>query len=200
MMKNFLPVLVLALSLLISSPILAEGERTVKLPPPDLSGGRPLMAVLNDRRSDRDWKMEEALSQQQVADILWAAVGVNRADKDNRRTAPTAKNRQDVEVYALTADGAFLYDALKHELRLVAEGDQRALLDAPLGLAFVTSVDNKWAGANAGFSSQNVYLYAASEGLNTVVRGTFDQKALTELLKLPGDKTVMLVQPVGLRP
>lgn len=199
-MKKYLPVLALSLSLLITFPLLAQGERIIKLPPPDLSGGRPLMAVLKDRRSDRDWKLEEALSQQQVAEILWAAVGVNRAGQDNRRTAPTAKNSQDAEVYALTAEGAFLYDALKHELRLVAEGDQRALLDAPLGLVFVTSLGNKWAGANVGFSSQNVYLYAASEGLNTVVRGTFDQKALTDLLKLPGDKTVMLVQPVGLRP
>lgn len=199
MMNRLLPALALALSLMISSPVLAQGEGVVKLPAPNLEAGRPLMAVLNERRSDRDFK-PEALSEQQLAEILWAAVGVNRPGNDPHRTAPTAKNRQDVDVYALTAKGAFLYDALKHELRLVAEGDQTALLGAPLGLAFVTPVDNKWAGANAGFSSQNVYLYAASEGLNTVVKGTFDQKALADLLKLPADKTVMLVQPVGLRP
>lgn len=198
-MNKFLPVLALALSLLISSPVLAAGEEAVKLPAPNLTGGRPLMAVLNDRRSDRDFK-PEALSEQQMADILWAAVGVNRPGDDPHRTAPTAKNRQDVEVYALTAKGAFLYDALKHELKPVAAGDQTAILGAPLGLAFVTPVDSKWAGANVGFSSQNVYLYAASEGLNTVVKGTFDEKALKELLKLPEGKMVVLVQPVGLRP
>jgi Nitroreductase len=199
MMKNLWPVLALALSLLVSSPALAEGEQTLKLPAPNREGGRPLMAVLSDRRSDREFK-PEALSEQQIADILWAAVGVNRADGENHRTAPTARNRQDVEVYALTAKGAYLYDAIKHELRLVAEGDQSAVLGAPLGLAFVTPAGGKWAEANVGFSSQNVYLYAASEGLNTVVKGTFDQKALADLLKLPADKTVLLVQPVGLRP
>lgn len=199
MMIKLLPVLALGLSLLISSPVLAEGERTIKLPPPNLGGGRPLMAVLSDRRSDRDFK-PEALSEQQLAEVLWAAVGVNRDDGENHRTAPTAKNRQDVEVYALTAQGAYLYDAIKHELQLVAGGDQTALLGAPLGLAFVAPAGGKWAEANVGFSSQNVYLYAASEGLNTVVKGTFDQIGLTGLLKLPADKTVVLVQPVGPRP
>lgn len=199
MMKKFLPVWALALSFLISSPAPAAGEQTIKLPPPNLEGGRPLMAVLSDRRSNRDFK-PEALSQQQLAEILWAAVGVNRADGENRRTSPTAKNRQDVEVYALTAQGAYLYDAIKHELQLVAEGDQSALLGAPLGLAFVAPAGGKWAEANVAFCSQNVYLYAASEALNTVVKGTFDQKALSDLLKLPADKTVLLVQPVGLRP
>lgn len=198
-MKILWPVLALTISLLVSSPLLAEGEKVVKLPAPNLAGGRPLMAVLSDRRSDRDFK-PEALSEQQVADILWAAVGVNRDDGQNHRTAPTAKNRQDVAVYALTAKGAYIYEAIKHELQLVADGDQTTLLGAPLGLVFVTPTDGKWAEANVGFSSQNVYLYAASEGLNTVVKGAFDQKALADLLKLPKGRGVMLVQPVGLRP
>lgn len=199
-MKKLLSVWALVFSILLAAPAVAgEKPETVKLPAPDLKAGRPLMATLNDRRSDRVFGAEP-LSSQQVADILWASVGVNRAENENRRTAPTAKNLQDLDVYALTADGAFYYDALKHELRLVAEGDQTAVLGAPLGLVYVGPAENRFTGSNAGFSAQNVYLYAASEGLNTVVRGTFDHKALADLLKIADYQSVILVQPVGTRP
>lgn len=199
-MKKLPPVLTLVFLFLMAAPAIAGAERAaLKLPAPDLKGGRPLMAVLNDRRSDRVFGSEH-LSDQQLADILWAAVGVNRVENGSRRTAPTARNLQDVTVYALTADGAFYYDALKHELRLVAEGDQTSILGAPLGLVYVCPADNKFAGANVGFSSQNVYLYAASEGLNTVVKGTFNHETLAGLLALPDDLGVVLVQLVGPRP
>lgn len=197
-MKKLLPILALALILAAPSALSAE-DRVVKLPPPNLEGGRPLMAVLNDRRSDRSFGPDE-LTEQQVADILWAAMGVNRPGDGYRRTAPTARNRQDVDVYALTANGAYLYDAVKHELKPVAAGDQTMFMGAPLGLVFVTPAGERFTEANVGFCSQNVYLYAASEGLNTVVKGTFDQEALSKLLKLPEDKTVVMVQPVGSRP
>lgn len=199
-MKKVLPVLTLVFLFFMTAPAMAgEGRAAVKLPAPDLNGGRPLMSVLNDRRSDRVFGLEP-LSGQQLADILWAAVGVNRVENGYRRTAPTARNLQDVEAYALTVDGAFYYDALKHELQLVAEGDQTSLLGAPLGLVYVSPADNKFAGSNVGFSSQNVYLYAASEGLNTVVKGTFDHKVLADLLTLPDNLSVVLVQLVGSRP
>jgi len=186
-----LPLLVPAFS----GPAWSNEEKVMKLPDPDLSSGRPLMAVLYDRRSERSFD-KTPLSKQLLAEILWAAVGVNRTDGSNRRTSPTAMNHQDVELYALTSEGAFLYDALGRQLIMVAEGDQTRHLGAPLGLVYV-SPPTRWAGANAAFCAQNVYLYAASEGLNTVVKGTFDAPVLGDLLKLPEGKAVIMVQPVG---
>ncbi len=163
--RSFLAALFMISFLMVSAlaaPALSQEEKVMKLPNPDLNSGRPLMAVLHDRHSERSFD-PTPLSNQILADILWAAVGVNRNDGSNRRTAPTAMNQQKVEVYALTSEGAFLYQPLEHQLRLVAEGDQTGLLGAPLGLVYV-SPDSKWAEANAAFCSQNVYLYAASEG------------------------------------
>lgn len=141
-------------------------NKPIVLPRPNIEAGKPLMAAINSRQSDRNFKME-ALSDQQIAEILWVAVGVSRPDKGNLRTTPTAMNRQDVSVYALSEKGAFFYDAIEHSLETIATGDQTALLGAPFGLVFVSPADNSYAGLNVGFCSQNVYLYAASEGLNS---------------------------------
>ena len=171
----------------------------IKLPAPDTSGGRPLMAALNDRRSERSFG-PAALSDQQTAEILWAAVGVNRPEDGNRRTSPTAMNRQDVEVYALTAKGAFHYNALKHELEYIKVNDQSGLLGAPLGLVFTAPADSAAAGINVGFCSQNVYLYAASEGLNSIVKITVDREALAKVLDLGEDRQIVAVQLIGPKP
>ena len=175
----------------------AVAAETVALPPATQTGGRPLMEALMDRRSERAFGSE--LTEQQIADVLWAAVGVNRP-QDNKRTSPTAKNRQDVDVYALTKQGAFRYNALKHELEILAEGDQTAVLGAPLGLVFVAPDESVISGLNVGYCSQNVYLYAASEGLNTVAKATADRPVLQKLLKLDSGRAIILVQPVGPRP
>lgn len=191
------------MSVCLLSPLsFAQGEKAVsiKLPAADQSGGKPLMAALKDRKSDRDFGMQ-ALTDQQLADILWAAVGISRPE-GTLRTAPTAKNKQDVELYAITAKGVFQYNALEHTLETIAlpETDQTGLLGAPLALIYVTPADNRFGPLNVGFCAQNVYLYAASAGLNTVVKGTFPEKELRDILKIGPDKTIVLVQPVGPRP
>lgn len=177
----------------------AQDSKPIILPRPNTEAGKPLMAAINERHTDRNFKAE-ALSDQQTAEILWVAVGVNRPDKGNLRTTPTAMNRQDVSVYALSEKGAFYYDALEHSLDIIAQGDQTSILGAPFGLVFVAPVDNSFAGVNVGYCSQNVYLYAASEGLNTVAKGTFDKDVLKKLLKLKNNQQIVLVQPIGPRP
>ena len=124
------------------------------------------------------------------------------------RTAPSAMNRQEVDVYAVTAEGAFLYNAKKHALEAVAEGDLRALAgtqafvkDAPLNLVLVAdtakSGDMTYAAFAAGAISQNVYLYCASEGLATVVRASVDKAALGKALKLRTEQKIIVAQSVG---
>ena len=82
--------------------------KPVALPTPQTSGGKPLMQVLKERKSVRDFAPEQ-ISKQMLSNLLWAAWGINRAD--GRRTAPSASNRQEIDVYVIMADGTYLYDA-----------------------------------------------------------------------------------------
>ena len=203
--------LVIAVSL--GSLAIYAQEGNLKLPAPAKEGGMPLMQALNERQTIRAYT-EEALSMQQVSNVLWAAVGVNRPQSGNRRTSPTARNAQEIEVYAFLASGVYYYDALRHELTLVKAGDHRTdaarqefAQKAPLVLVFVANYDrfgdrgdaesNALYGAtDAGFASQNVYLYCASEGLGTVVLGNIDREKIAETLSLKNGKAI-LSQSVG---
>ena len=145
--------------------------------------------------------------------MLWAAFGVNRADA-GKRTAPSARNWQEIDIYVATADGLYLYDAKGHMLKRVLAEDIRAMTgrqtyvrEAPVNLIYVadfsrissaTDADKAfYSAADTGFISQNVYLYCASEGLATVVRGLIDRPALATAMRLRSDQKVILAQSVG---
>src|SRR5512143_116562 len=119
----------------------AQDSKLIPLPKPQVTGGKPVMQVLNERMTRREFSPEK-LPQQVLANLLWAAWGVNRSD--GRRTAPSASNRQEMEVYAVMADGVFLYDAKAHALLLhlkedlrSATGSQDWIAKAPLNLVYV---------------------------------------------------------------
>jgi nitroreductase len=182
----------------------------IVLPEPDLKGGKPFMQCVAERRTSRSFSAE-ALPLQTVSEILFVADGITR--KDGRKTVPTARNKQNQSVYAFTSDGVYLYNAKKHQLELKIKGDHRAkcgLQDfhkvSPLVLVFVSDMDAVgnteqqqalYAGNHSGSASQNVYLYAASKGLSTVVCGLLNRKQLKELLKLADDHMVIFSQPIG---
>jgi nitroreductase len=189
----------------------AQEPALLRLPKPQTEGGKPLMDVLSQRKSTREFG-DRKLPEQTLSNLLWAAFGINRPD--GRRTAPSASNRQEVDIYAITADCAFLYDAREHALKPVVTSDLRPLAgtqpfvqEAPLNLVFVadytrmgnSSDENKllYSGADTGFISQNVYLYCASEGLVTVVRASVDKPALAKALGLRPEQRVVLAQSVG---
>ena len=192
--------------------VYAEGIKTVKLPPPQTTGGKPLMQVLKERKTMREYSAKP-LSPQTLSDLLWAADGINRPDSGGR-TAPTAKNMQEIDVYAAMTDGLYLYNAKANTLEGVLAGDIRAatggqpfVKDAPVNLVYVADA-SKMAGmpqdaadfysaTDTGFISQNVYLYCASAGLATVVRGWVDKPALAKAMKLRPDQKVILAQTVG---
>ncbi|MEW6077462.1 MAG: SagB/ThcOx family dehydrogenase [Thermodesulfobacteriota bacterium] len=182
------------------------------LPAARMEGGKPLLQTLKERQSARAFS-DRALPAQMLSDLLWAAFGVNRPDS-GKRTAPSARNWQEVEVYAVLADGTYLYDAGANTLRAVAAGDLRKLTGmqdfvaaAPLNLVFVADTTKMkgassddlslYMGADTGFISQNVYLFCASEGLATVVRGLVDRDALGKAINLPEHKKIVLCQTVG---
>ena len=99
------------LMLLCTASFAAEPRTILALPNPQTDGGRPLMQVLKHRNTSRAFSPEK-LSAQVLSNLLWAAFGVNRPD-GGRRTAPSAMNWQEIDIYVATADGLFLFDA-KH--------------------------------------------------------------------------------------
>jgi len=204
----------LVLSFLLMSMTLASAQDlgSIQLLEPDTEGGRPLMQVLKDRKSSRAFSIEK-LPIQVLSNMLWAAFGVNRPDS-GKRTAPSARNWQEIDIYVATAEGLYVYDAKAHMLRGVLAEDIRALTgrqtfvgEVPVNLIYVadfsrmvgaTDVDKVlYSAAATGFISQNVYLYCASEGLATVIRGLIDRPALAKAMKLRSDQRVILAQSVG---
>jgi SagB-type dehydrogenase family enzyme len=199
--------------LLIGPPLISAQEpKAVQLPPPDMSGGRPLMQALRERASSRTFSPEK-LPLRVVSNLLWAAFGINRPESGGR-TAPSASNSQETDIYVAMSEGLFRYDARGHQLIPVLPDDIRALTgrqdfvkDAPVNLIYVSdlsrmtraSVSDRdfYAATHAGFISQNVYLFCASEGLATVVRASVDRPALARAMRLRSDQKITLAQTVG---
>jgi len=193
-----------------SAVIGAKTLKLVKLPQPRTSGGMPLMQALKERKSGRDYSQKK-LSLQTLSDLLWAGFGVSRAD--GRRTAPSAANVQEIDIYIAKADGLFRYDAQGNSLELINSGDIRGLTgvqpfvkDAAVNLIYVADYSKKgrfgtqkdsWASMDTGFIAENVYLFCASEGLSTVARGLFGPDALSKAMKLRQDQKIMLTQSIG---
>ncbi|MGA2221038.1 MAG: SagB/ThcOx family dehydrogenase [Verrucomicrobiia bacterium] len=193
--------------LLVAISVSAQEQKPIVLPKPQTDGGKPLMQVLKERKSGREFSPEK-LPPQMLSNLLWAAWGVNRPD--GRRTAPSASNHQEIDIYVATAEGLYLYNAKDHQLEPVmkedirtAAGRQPYVGQAPLNLIYVADQtkmgrpDDGTAFADTGFISQNVYLFCASEGLATVVRGSVDRESLAKIMKLRPDQKITLAQTVG---
>ncbi len=189
----------------------ALAQDSIALPAPQTDGGKPLMQALKERRTTRSLT-DAPLSAQQLSNLLWAAFGVNRPDR--HRTAPSARNWQEIDVYVVKADGAYLYDAQANSLRRVLAQDIRASAgtqaharNAAITLVYVADTRRmdgageatraEFAAADAGFIAQNVYLYCASEGLGTVVFASIDRERLAAALKLDRSQRIVLGQSVG---
>lgn len=196
----------------IASFAMAESLPSISLPSPDTTGGKPLMQVLKARHSTREYSAD-TVSLATLSNLLWAANGVNRAG-EGKRTAPSAMNWQEIDVYVATAQGLFLYDPLKHALVQILSEDIRGntgmqpfVKEVPINLIYVADMAKAnrgsesdkqfYSAADAAFVSENVYLFCASEGLATVVRGSVDRDALAKLMKLRPDQKIILAQCVG---
>ena len=182
------------------------------LPPPHTDGGKPLMQALMERQSQREFS-PRALDPQTLSDMLWAAFGINRP-AIGHRTAPSAMNSQEIDIYVALADGVFLYNAKANRLDPVAEGDMRTKTSgqdfvkvAPVALVFVADfarmvkakpeAKEPYAWADTGSISQNVYLYCASAGLATVVHELGERQPLSDAWKLRPEQRIILAQAVG---
>jgi nitroreductase len=204
--------LIVVLAVLAIAVLGAQELVPITLPAPKTDGGKPLMRVLKERKSSREFA-GDTLPPQVLSNLLWAAWGINR--EDGHRTAPSASNRQEVEIYVALPEGAYVWDAKANVLTPVAAGDLRAATgtqpyvgSAALNLVYVADMAKAGraatdpqqmvnVGADVGFIAENAYLFCASEGLATVVRASVDKPALAKALKLRGDQVIVLAQTVG---
>jgi nitroreductase len=188
----------------------AQELKPIQLPEPKLDPSKSLVQALKDRKTTREYSGD--LSEQMLSNLLWAAWGINRPD--GRRTAPSALNWQETDLYVATKQGIYLYDPKKNDLTPIVSGDSRSLTytqdrfqDAPVHLVYVADLDKMkgeegakmvLAGMDTGFIAQNVYLYCASEGLPTGFRVSIDKPKLGAALKLRPNQRIMAAQSVGM--
>ncbi len=205
--------LIFACFAFLASNLFAQGTKTIVLKPPDTTRGLPFMKALSERASQSEFDSAD-LSLQDLSDLLWAANGINRPDA-SKRTAPSAQNAQDIDIYALLKSGAYLYDAKKHLLEQVADNDCRKLAagrqenvaKAPVICLLVSDISRFrrgedslkliWAAEDAGIVSQNISIFCASIGLATRPRASMDQAKLREVLRLKDSQHLMLNSPVS---
>jgi hypothetical protein len=184
----------------------------IALPPPRRSGGMPLMDALQHRQSQREFD-SAPLGDQVLSDLLWAAAGINRPDLGGR-TAPSAMNSQEVELFVASQQGLHRYEPATHALHLAVASDVRSVTgyqdfvdNAALDLVFVAdharmplvpaAQRDRYAYAAAGAMAQNVYLFCAANDLATVIRAWFDHPALSKAMGLQSDQQLLLCQTVG---
>ena len=189
----------------------AQEIQPIHLPKPQMEGGKPLINLLRDRKSVREFSAEK-LSLSVLSNLLWAAFGITRPD--GRRTAPSARNWQETDIYVASAEGLYLYHAKAHVLMPILKDDIRAMTgtqpyvkDVPVNLVYVADyakagnspMEEKdlWSACDTGFIAQNVYLYCTSEGLSGVVRGLIDKPALARAMKLRPDQKIILAHSIG---
>jgi len=211
-MKHRLSTMVVLLGLALAAQGVAQELAPITLPAPQTDGGKPLMQALKLRASSRAFA-PDPLPPQTLSNLLWAAWGINRP-QEGKRTAPSARNWQEIDLYVVMDKGAYLYDATAHQLKPVVSGDIRAaagtqdfVKDVPVNVVFVADPKRMkgappdqvqaYAFADAAFIGQNVYLFCASEGLATVLRASVDKVAFAKAVKLADDQLVVFAQSVG---
>ena len=217
-MKKVMMMLLVVLVFMVSAGF-SIAEEVIKLPDPQKDGGMPLMKALSLRKSTRgDFGPAVKLTMQQMSNLLWAADGINRPGS-NHRTAPSAVDWQNIDIYVTTADGLFLYDAQQHALKVLGKEDVRAVAGsqpfvpgAPVNLIYVADfakakgfgpdaeimpTAETWSFAGTGAIVQNVYLWCASEGLACIVRAMADAEAIKKTLNLRPDQHFILAQTIA---
>ena len=188
-------------------------QDNITLPAPQKTGGMPLMETLAKRATSRDFDPARELSQQQLSNLLWAAFGISRAD--GKRTAPSARNIQETDIYVLLKSGSYLYDAKAHALTLVVAGDKREIGStqafahaAPVTLLLIADLAKAGRGGDTpanremvcldgGFIAQNICLWCASEGLATGPRMSVDRAKIASALSLKPTQYFVIAASVG---
>ena len=205
-MKHFLFTVMAAM--LCTSVSMAQN---VQLPAPATMGGKGVVETLWNRQSGTEFS-DKMLSQQDLSNLLFAAIGVNR--KNGKLTSPTASNKQEIRIFVFTAEGVSEYLNVENGLNPVATGDHRGLIagmqnwvkTAPVVLLIVADgqkfgrTDERaktMMAVDAGIVSENINIFCAGTGLVTRPRASMDTEAIKSLLGLDDSQLPLLNNPVG---
>ncbi len=230
--RTFLKTVPALAALTATSPTLAQDKapaiaatqelQPIMLPKPQTDGGKSVLAALQERRTNRSIRAEK-LPPQMLSNLLWAAFGVNR-EKGNfgkaGRTAASASNSQEIDLYVALSEGVYLYEAIPHRLTPVVAGDFRtrsgrgAAATAPVNIFYVVDlaryvlegnpdrrindpeVQKSYYYCAVGLIAQNVYLFAASQGLAAWFHNC-DKTNTAKEFKLRPNQRVLFAQTVG---
>jgi SagB-type dehydrogenase family enzyme len=193
----------------------APGGAT-RLPSPRMEGPLSFEASLTRRRSVRTFT-SEALTLQEIGQLLWAAQGIT--DPAGYRAAPSAGALYPLEVYVVREQGVFHYEPDAHALDPVKNGDmrgelsaaaldQQAVAEAPVVLVIAAVYERtqvkygaertpRYVHMEAGHAGQNILLQAVSLGLGAVPIGAFADDEVQRLLSMPSDCRPLYLIPVG---
>ena len=198
--------------LFLANVLYSQNNESITLNKPSSERGMSVIEALAERYSAREFD-SKPLNLQDISDLLWAANGVNRAES-GKRTAPSAINAQDIDVYLFDNKGVYLYDAQKHTLVLVVSGDQRKIISNqdkdpyPSAILLLVSDISKFSrgedalkrerGAmDAAFVAKNVLLFCTSVGMEARPRAFMNKEQIIETLKLNNTQLPMLNIPVS---
>jgi len=200
----------------------ADDLKPITLARPQTDGGKSVLAALKERRTNRNISAEK-LPPQTLSNLLWAAFGVNRENGPFRgpgRTAASASNSQEIDLYVALPEGVYLYEAIPHRLTPVAAGDfrrrsgRRSAAGAPVNIFYVvdiakykkapfqepglrdSEIQKSYYYVATGLIAQNVYLFAASQGLAAHFHNCDKQNTQKEF-KLRPEQRVLFSQTVG---
>lgn len=186
----------------------------IKLNEPVKTGGISVMEAFAKRQSSSEFADKE-LSIQDLSNLLWAANGINR--ENGKKTAPSAQNSQDIDIYVALPNAVYKFDAQANNLILISEGDYRGLAggkkDNPLppSILYIVADASKYKPSaynsiehitdmnkvDAGIVSQNISIFCSGMGLGTKPRAQMNHAELKKVLKLSDSQTLMLNHPVG---
>ncbi len=196
-------------------PIISNSQdlSPIKLNAPNLDRGLPVMRAFKERASVREFDNQK-LTLQDLSDLLWAANGINR-EESGKRTAPSAMNAQDIDIFTILEEGIYLYDAKENNLKPIIKGDKRNLFSGaakepttvPVILVLVSDISRfkrgsdtlklSWAAMDAGIVSQNINIFCAGNGMITRTKAGMPHDELKKILNLSPTQYPLLNNPVS---
>ena len=125
----------------------AKDLQPITLLKPQTEGGKSVLSAIQERKTNRNISAKQ-LPPQMLSNLLWAAFGVNREKASfgkTGRTAASASNSQEIDLYVALPEGVYLYEAVPHRLKPVIAGDfrrrsgRRSAARAPVNIFYVVS-------------------------------------------------------------
>jgi hypothetical protein len=202
----------------LAASVLFAQDITLGKPPAKL--GIDVLDAIKGRAAARAF-VKKDIPVSDLSTLLWAANGlkgttdaVSAASKAGA-TIPVSGDVDYIEVYVLTAKGAWRYDQASNVLKGVANKDVRAQVSqeaipeatmvlfavdnakAPAFLKGMPALFQQMANGTAGYGAQNMMLVGAGLKISSIVMYNIKPDAVAAALKLPRDSAPLFIVQMG---